>query len=593
MTVTIRDVLSTLPSGEQGVALSTSELGAYLSETYDTQAERDRNARHATRDEIYMDGGLSVMNRVLDAVYQDPLLRDLRKKMVPYTRFNNALKRVVNELSSVYSAPAIRSVASGDEVYQDVLTATSFGDVAVRFNRLYNLHRAVLVGFRVRALPDGSRQPVVDMVSPASARAVLHPNDSALVVGWLIRIAHKSARRGNERPAAWALWTDHERVMLDERLQPIESTYLEHGFGVCPWVPIVRHRGIPGFWPGEEGEDLVSAQIALWLVNILMLKETKSATRQALLQGDLSMMARDQAMDTENPITLPDGASATSVDMSMDLGMFRDIGNHILESAASNYGLSSSVLKHQGVQSAEARDLMRVPLRELRLEQQVVFRAFERQFANVMAAVLRVDMPEMAFDPTGWAIDFGDPQTPLTPNEQITLFERTRKAGLDNTVDYLMRLNPDITEEQAMAQVTRNIELETWRNEVMRPLQSISGSLGADGAAATPAGDAPQLAGELDGAGAGGAPEQSAPEQSAPDAPADAVTQDAALNGAQVTAMLEVVKSSVRGEISRESAKSLLEAAFPINSATAAAVLGPDIDPPVTQTAEPRGGQGA
>lgn len=482
MTVSILSVLGTLPSGERGVPLDFSELGAYLLRWCKTDEEKVRNARHALRDELYKDGGVAKILEVIADIFVDKEIIERRQKFAKYARFNNALKRVVNELSTVYTDPAIRTV-EGDEnnaAYQAVLEAISMDEHMLQVNRLFNLHRALLVRPRVRVRPDGDREPVIDIATPAIVRAVLHPLDSTQVIGWLIRFYQRAGRGASaQRVPEWELWTDHEVVQLDGDMQPIPSTYRLHGIGVNPWVSITRHPALPGFWPGEEGEDLVAAHISIWLTNTFMLKETKSATKVPLVSGDTQSMARGQALDADGAIEAPDGVAVTTIDTSMDLSMFRDTAGNILETVANNYGMSAALVKHQGVQSAEARELMRVPIRELRKEQHVPFRRFERRFAVVTAAVLKADLPDMAFEPEGWGCDFGESQTPLTPTESLNLFEKSRTMGVANTVDYLMGLNPDLTEAQAWAYVERCIEIETKRNVLMRPLQRTSGSMGA------------------------------------------------------------------------------------------------------------------
>jgi hypothetical protein len=101
--------------------------------------------------------------------------------------------------------------------------------------------------------------------------------------------------------------------------------------------------------------------VSSWLSSIFLLKEQKSATKQPVLQGDGTNIARSQAADSEVPIETADGQSITTVDMSMDLGMFRATSDHIIEHVAQDYGMSAALINQQGVQSAEARELMRVP----------------------------------------------------------------------------------------------------------------------------------------------------------------------------------------------------------------------------------------
>lgn len=480
MTVSILTTLATMPSGALNDPLSLSELGAYLAEHCNTQAEKERNRRHALRDEIYRDGGVQFMEGVIDDVFEDVDTRAKRKKWLKHTRFNNPLKRVVNELATVYAEPAKRTV-DGDEhqaKYGQVLDAISMDEQMLQISRLLNLHRALLVRFRVRLLPDGKREPVLEVATPSNVRAVLHPNDPMLVIGWLIRAEFKTARLTTDVPA-WSLWTDHEDMQLREDMSVIASSYRVHELGVNPWVPVALSPTSAGFWPGEEGEDLVAASVSTWLASVLLLKETKSATMQPIIQGDSTMMARGQAADSETPIELADGQSVTSIDMSMDLSMFRDTADHILEHVAQNYGMSSALIKQQGVQSADARELMRVPLRELRLHQQIPLRRFERRLVDVMVAVLAADMPELVFDPTGWTIKFGEAQTPLSSNEAIDVFVKARQNGLTSTIEFLLDTRPGLTREQAIEMLTQNVQDELLRNEMMRPLQQISGSMGA------------------------------------------------------------------------------------------------------------------
>jgi hypothetical protein len=84
-----------------------------------------------------------------------------------------------------------------------------------------------------------------------------------------------------------------------------------------------------------------------------------------------------------------------------------------------------------------------------------------------------------------WRIDFGESQTPMSPLDETTLFEKERSLGLTDTVEELMRRNPDITAEQATATMLRHIKVETERVRAMKPLVSISGGM------STPQNDSP------------------------------------------------------------------------------------------------------
>ncbi len=479
MTVSIFDTLAALPSGAVSQSLDAAELSTYLKAQVDTDEEKARNARHLLRDQMYRDGGVAYMKGVIGRVFQDPDVIAKRQAWVEFARFNNPIKRIVNELSTVYAEPAKRTVAGDQAAYTSLLDTVRMDEVMFQVGRLVNLHRSLLVGFRVRERASGELVPTIDIATPAHVRAVLHPNDSSEVVGWLVATDYRPARNSLDVPA-WTLWSDHERVHLRKDMTVITSSYVEHGLGVCPWVPVTLGPPGAGFWPGEEGSDLDAAHVAIWLTNVLLLKEAKSATKVPVLQGDTTNMARGQAADTDVPIEVGDGTAISTVDMSMDLDAFIGVGNHVMGTTSNNYGMPAALVNHQGVQSAEARELMRIPLRELRLQQQVPLRRFEERFARVMAAVLAKDAPALAFSADGWRIEFGEAQTPLSGNQEMDLFLKQRTAGVTDTIEFIKARRPGITDDDAKAEQDLHILRETERVIAMRTLQAASGAMGSD-----------------------------------------------------------------------------------------------------------------
>jgi hypothetical protein len=478
MSVSILDALAVLPSGKRGPTLTYEELSTYLRTHYGTEAEKQRNSHHCLRDELYRDGGEQHMREFIGRVFKDPTVRDLRLEFVKYARYNNPTKRIVNEIATTYSEPAKRIVPNGNEEYQALLGLVRMDERALEIDRLLELHGALLVGFRIGERPDGTRYPAIDIATPSNVRAIMHPNDDTEVVGWMIRCSYRSARTESLGTPAWVVWTDHESFYLRDDLTVIGTSYQTHDFGVCPWVPVTIMPPGPGFWPGQYGADLVAGHISIWFQSVLSLKESKSATKQTVIQGDGTSMARGQALDTEVPGELADGQSISTVDMSMDLSMFQNLENHILYGLAHNRGMSPAIVDHQGVQSAEARQLMMQPLREIRRRRQVPLRIFEQRFAVVMSIVCASDLPDYAFDPMGWRIEFAEAEVALDPNGEFDLFMKQRQAGLISTKRYLMG-KFGMTPDEADAFIASNVTDETMRVALMRGLQSMSGSMGA------------------------------------------------------------------------------------------------------------------
>lgn len=480
MTVSILNSLATLPDGAQGMPLSFEELGKHLRTTLKTDAERDRNDRHALRDRLYHDGGDEDMKAVVNAYFEDDKVREKRRAVIPHAKFSNDLKHIVGMLSTVYAEPARRYVkdAASQAKLDELVKALCLDEQMDVVNQMLNLHRALIVGPRIRVNADQTREMVLDIVTPANCRCVVNPLDTTQVLGWLVRLDMPLVRNPWGKVPAWVLWTDHERVYLDEDLNPIQPTYQAHGLGMSRWVPLsYSAAAIPGFWPGMEGEDLVAARMAIWLASILMVKETKSNTKQPIISGDATTMAREQAADSDIPIEAPEGVSVTTIDVGTDPQVFITAADHILERCGNNYGLSRSAMRHD-MQSADAREAMMEPVRERRRKQTKIMRRFEARLAVVMARVAEVDAPDLAFNPEGFKINFGEPKVVMTERERVDLYEIRRRLGFADPVSFRMSEDPDLDEDGAWDELTEHATNNLKHQEMLRPLVETTGATG-------------------------------------------------------------------------------------------------------------------
>lgn len=484
--IAVRDALATLPSGERGFALSDLELAKYLRENCNRKQDVDRETRHRLREVLFGDGGVEEMKARIDRWFEHETTKTRIKRMVDDSRFSNITRRIVTEKSTVYAEPATRSVGGPNEnqkKYAELIEAMCLDEENEHICQKYNLHRAIIVGPRVRwsqGVPgQGEPEVVLDCHSAATARPVMHPNDNTLVVAWLTRCERRSVRGAFDRPTAWLMTDAVAWEELDEDFTPIPGTHREHGFGFIPWIALTTaSKAQPDFWPGEEGEDVTSGHLVGWLFNCLMTKETKAATRQPVISGDTSAMAREQALDSVGVLEAPEGTSITTVEIGTDIESFIKADDHQLERLANNHGMSLEAIKQQGAQSADARELALAPIRERRKKQVKVFRRYERTLAVMVAVVTAKLAPALTYDPVDWQMNFGEPQVVLSKKERLEIFEKERTLGLDNTVDFLRREDPDLTPEMAWKKILRNIDVETERVTAMRDLQAVSGSMG-------------------------------------------------------------------------------------------------------------------
>lgn len=479
--MSLLDALARRPDGTpRGVVLTWLEVARFLRDTvWNHDANKERKRKAAMRQAFYAGGGDEAMVEMLGQVFKDPDVIELRRQWIAHAKHNNVLRRAIHELATVYSQPAARIVAddANNARYATMQRATRMHEVMQRVNRLGYLHRAVFLYPRTRLNAAGKFEPVLELVTPDRFDVIVHPEDPTLLLGVSIDLALSSATALLRLPTRVVI-TATELIEVDSEGMFIESSLRPHEFGRIPGVLYCVDAPAGGMFDSRATDDLESAHRAVWFENILLLKESKSATKTLVLSGDVSATAQGQADDSERSAVLQDGTSATTIDRSMDLKMFRDTSRDIYETAAANHGIPPNVIAHGSIASADARELVRAPLRELRLAQQVPLRDVERELAEVQAAVY-APIPEVAFNTDGWSIDFADPQTPLGQKEALEVFEQERRLTLTSTIAEVMRRNPDLSREAAMATIEEWIDDELWRNQLIRPTQAISGSAGA------------------------------------------------------------------------------------------------------------------
>lgn len=458
-----------------GSAASWTYVGDYLRDQYIKNpiaiARRDDAKK---RDAYYEGGGDEYIKRLVYLAFEDPLTRRLRGDLVCQAKWNNVLRRVARELGTVYNKPAKRRATETD-VYRNFVKRVKMDAVMREVDRKLTIHGDLWVQYRVRR---ETKEPVVDVVTPAMFWAVCHPQDQTQLYAIVL---DQTPGRVTRATPCYRVWTAAETFQLDAECRVIVASVEANSLKRLPGVlASLRPASAKGQLLEEcPAADLVAAHEMIWFQNVLLIKESKSANKQAYISGDTSSATLGQSSDTEREIILPEGVTVTVVDRGMDLAQFREAGDHALERAAANHGLPPAVLNQQGASSGEEISLRRIPLRELRDERILIMRDVENEIATVQSAVNTNDLPEFSFSVGEWGINFGEVQQPLTETERDNVFEKRRQLGLTNTVTEIMERDPDLDERQATEALQANIDVETERVKYMRELQAVSGGMGA------------------------------------------------------------------------------------------------------------------
>lgn len=459
-----------------GASVSWTYVGEYIRDQYIKNADEvTRRLDAKKRDAYYEGGGDEYLKRLIYLAFEDSLTRKLRGDLVCQAKWNNVLRRVARELGTVYNKPAKRRASKGGDEYRKLVRLVKMDAVMREADRKLTIHGDLWIQYRVRR---DTKEPVVDVVTPSMFWAVCHPQDQTQLFAIVL---DQSPPRVTRATPCYRVWTADETFQLDYECRVIVSSVEPNALGRLPGV-LASLR--PASAKGQLLEtcpaaDLVAAHEMIWFQNILLIKESKSANKQAYISGDTSSATLGQSSDTEREVMLPEGVTVTVVDRGMDLKQYRDTADHALERAGANHGLPPSVLHQQSSSSGEEINLRRIPLRELRDERILIMRDVESEIASLQSQVNANDLPEYSFSVEEWGINFGEVQQALTETERDTVFKSRRELGLTNTVDEIMDRDPDLDEKQATEVLQANIDVETERIKYMRELQAASGAMGS------------------------------------------------------------------------------------------------------------------
>ncbi len=482
---TLNQILGTLPSGRMS-PISDDLLTRYLAENYRTDADKKRRQEAAKRLDLYRDRGRRHFQDAIARVFINPRVREWREIFLEFAEFQNVTKRIVREISTVYAEPAIRYVKGDNEGYQLLLAETRYDRVLRNVNRLGNLLNDVLVWPSV-VERNGRKVAVVRVITTDKFTPIAHPEDPLYPVGFIIDQFPRGVLRRPTDPH-YLILTEEEFIWLDEDWRFVRRA--PHNVGRMPALLFSRELREDAILDGTSGADVISAHMAVALLNTMMLRHQKSGTKMAYATGDTSGMARGQPMDDESILEAPEGVTFNTLDLGADPSSYIDTVRAVIKQIAANYGIPESVfdLSYQATSGYEI-SLKRTGLKEVRRDQVLDFRPFERELAELMSVVLSRAGHPLAYSTEGWGISFGDMDAPDSPLDKLTYWEKLEQLGLANRVEMYMEMNPEVGEAEAIKAVERNLQM---RIEQMAKFQGANpGTFGPKGSDNQPEDDAP------------------------------------------------------------------------------------------------------
>ena len=428
----------------------------YLKPPVQENPHKKRRNNIAERLRLHRDEYEGDVNSLIDLVFEHKQVKEQRKRIAQMAMSMNVTKSIIDSLSTLYDKPAQRRIGDDEErtnKLKVIEEREELDELMPELQRLVNLSNEVLLWKgRGNTNPQVLTQDTFDLIPD--------PSDHLRAAGYLLDWAPTTHLKGAEKTRLphWKLWDDSVVISLDGtgRMASME----EHGLGEIPGLLIHRKKPLHSLLDAHSGRDIVAAHKAVILLNLLMVRLSKSqGENQPVLQGDLARVASNQPMDGETPLGLPPGVDAEVLRTKTDPDHLLKVIRHIIGSVASTYGLS-----YEQVVTKTEPESGRQRLIELRRQQGKVWRRIEKKLFRFLE-----------FDPEGLITDFAELALKDDAKAEFDLFVDKMPKGLDNPVDFLRRQNPELSKDAAWSQFKRNIELNVEAFREMRALNMPEG----------------------------------------------------------------------------------------------------------------------
>ena len=251
-------------------------------------------------------------------------------------------------------------------------------------------------------------------------------------------------------------------LLQRRRITAVGAKIAVHPLARIPGYLVHRRVVTERLLDPDSGSDLIAAQEAINLLNLLLLDEQKSGAVLVYMQGGIKDTPTGQPLNRRFLAQFPEGSSIGSVDMGARPESYIATAREVINQIAANRGLGpDSFSLTSTAKSGFEVQIKRTKLREMRREQEDEYRVHDEQITICGSVVNKTDAsPTFRFNPNGYHIDFGEQEVPRSAKEKLEVRKMARGMGLSNPVMEAMQDNPDFDEEMAAEWVQTNIE--TW-----------------------------------------------------------------------------------------------------------------------------------
>ena len=414
---------------------------------------RLRRETIARRLRLYRDQATVDVERIIDLVYEKDDYKRTLKKLVPVALEQNVTKRIIDEIASLYDRPALRTFpdAATTKRFREEENRLRLHEIKQQEHRLLTLCNEILEWQFTGA--DGKHK--LRLVTPDAFDAIPHPGDALVEAGLLIDMPPSTVCVGEAKAAlpCYEIWDNTYRYRINAYGRMVDESGImiakpeEHGLGRIPGVLLHRREPTTCILDASHGADIESCHLGVALLNVMIMRLSKSqGERQPVLQGNLAAMAAGQTANGETPLLLPPEVTASMLDMKTSPEHYLAVKKDKISSTAVTHGMSyEQVTNSETGDSGKLYELRRERLKEIRNESRRRAVIHEAQTAKLIG-----------FDPAGMRMDYQEQSLPQDAMEKVALMREKSKMGLDSPVKFVQRENPDLSRDEAIAEILSN-----------------------------------------------------------------------------------------------------------------------------------------
>ncbi len=422
------------------------------------QADQDRQAEAQDKLDLYMDDFEQIIEDKIAELFHE---KTKDRLLYHVNQSQNILKRVVNEISTLYKTEAMRTTEPESSQYQELLEALSLDVTMKKINRYTNLLNESLLKVGVRR-----GKLVYDIITPNICTVIQNEADPTQADAIVYMTTRVNTPGSSE--IRYHYWSkDGDYLVYDESFQIVERVYdsfdesgllrypyidPETGQYLLPFVIFHRQQPDSTFWDQDSGRDLYNATVATAIKMSLFDYYFKTGSfKQIYLIGDKADMPGKQVVD---PLTVLRGTGEDAkigvLDREINLEQLKNAVIFQINTIINNYGISAdqySLIISEI--SGRALKIRNRGLLEIRKEQLPIFKSGEQELFKVTRAVNNFHFPNLQIpDSVKFDIDFGELEIPEDPEDDLELQTKRLRSGLISPGQFYMHFNPDIKDEK-------------------------------------------------------------------------------------------------------------------------------------------------